>query len=129
MDTPIQKRVLVVEDDAVLAGMLTQSLEAAGFKATHAKNGEEGKSAATEIAPDFMIVDIDMPKMDGVTMLKALRREGVSVPAIMLTNFSQPEHVADAAEIGVLEYLVKADWEIDQIVKKVEAHLTRGRTA
>lgn len=118
-----------MEDDSVLAGMLKQSLEAAGFKATIAKNGEEGKSLATQIAPDFMIADIDMPKMDGVTMLKALREEGANVPAIVLTNFSQPEHVADAAETGVLEYLVKADWEIDQIVEKVRAHLARGRTA
>jgi DNA-binding response OmpR family regulator len=130
MDTPIQKHILIVEDDVVLAGMLKQSLEAAGFRASIAKNGEEGKSAVMEaVRPDFLIVDIDMPKMDGVTMLKALRAEGVSVPAIVLTNFSQPEHVADAAETGVLEYLVKADWEIDQIVEKVRAHLTRGRTA
>lgn len=130
MDTPITKHVLIVEDDSVLAGMLKQSLEAAGFKATIAKNGEEGKAAATEGTPhDFMIVDIDMPKMDGVTMLKALRAEGVKVPAVVLTNFSQPEHVADAAETGVLEYLVKADWEIDQIVEKVRAHLAPRRAA
>lgn len=130
MDTPIQKYVLIVEDDSVLAGMLRQSLEAAGFKSAIAKNGEEGHATATTgTPPDFMVVDIDMPKMDGVTMLKMLRAEGVTVPAIMLTNFSQPEHVADAAEIGVLEYLVKADWEIDQIVEKVKLHLTSKQTA
>jgi DNA-binding response OmpR family regulator len=124
MDTPITKHVLIVEDDSVLAGMLRQSLEAAGFQSSIAKNGEEGKVAAmTEPHPDFLIVDIDMPKMDGVTMLKSLRAEGVRVPAVMLTNFSQPEHIADAAETGILEYLVKADWEIDQIVEKVRAHL------
>jgi len=129
MDTPTQKHVLIVEDDNVLAGMLKQSLEAAGFKVFHAKNGEEGRAAATEGArPDLLIVDIDMPKMDGVTMLKVLRAEGMNIPALMLTNFNQPEHVADAAETGILEYLVKADWEIDQIVEKVKSHLALGRT-
>lgn len=131
MDTPIQKQknILIVEDDIVLAGMLKQSLEAMGYKADHAKNGEEGKSKVIEgVPPDLLIVDIDMPKMDGVTMLKMLRGEGVMVPAIVLTNFNQPEHVADAAETGILEYLVKADWEIDQIVEKVRGHLTQQRT-
>ena len=85
METPTQKHILIVEDDAVLAGMLKQSLEAAGFAAVIAKNGEEGKSAATQgTPPDFLIVDIDMPKMDGVTMLKALSTEGVNVPAIVI---------------------------------------------
>ena len=130
MDTPTQKYVLIVEDDSVLAGMLRQSLEAAGFKAAIGKNGEEGKALATAgTPPDFMIVDIDMPKMDGVTMLKMLRAEGMNAPAIVLTNFSHPEHVADAAETGILEYLVKADWEIDQIVEKISSHLTHRRPA
>ena len=129
MDIPEMKHVLIVEDDNVLAGMLKQSLEAAGFRVTHAHNGEEGKAVATTgTPPDFLVVDIDMPKMDGVTMLKALQAEGVRVPAFMLTNFNQPEHVADAAETGILEYLVKADWEIDQIVEKVKSHLLLGRT-
>ena len=129
MDTLTQKNVLIVEDDVVLAGMLKQSLEAAGFNAHNAKNGEEGKSKAMKgVPPDFLIVDIDMPKMDGVTMLKMLHKEGVKVPAIVLTNLNQPEHIADAAETGVLEYLVKADWEIDQIVEKVRAHLAGRRT-
>lgn len=130
METPIQKYVLIVEDDSVLAGMLRQSLETAGFKAVIGKNGEEGKALATSVPPpDFLIADIDMPKVDGVTMLKMLRAEGVNIPAIVLTNFNQPEHVADAAETGVLEYLVKADWEINQIVEKVKSHLAPKRIA
>ncbi len=130
MDTPTTKHILIVEDDVVLAGMLKQSLELAGFSVAAAQNGEEGKSLASSATPpDFLIVDIDMPKMDGVTMLKMLRAEGVKIPAFVLTNFNQPEHVADAAESGILEYLVKADWEIDQIVEKVKSRLSLGRTA
>ena len=130
MDRPTQKRILIVEDDNVLAGMLKQSLEEAGFKVLHAKNGEEGKALATDgTRPDFLIVDIDMPNMDGITMLKMLRAEGVTTPAFIMTNFSQTEHVADAAESDVLEYLVKADWGIDQIVEKVKSRLALGQTA
>lgn len=128
MDVPTPKRILVVEDDAVLAGMLKQSLETAGFRVTHAKNGEEGKSMALDgAAPDLLIVDIDMPKMDGVTMLKMLRSKGLTAPAFMLTNFNQAEHVADAAEAGALEYLVKADWDLNDIVEKVKARIAAAK--
>ena len=124
MEAPKVKHVLVIEDDNVLAGMLKQSLELAGFKVTHASNGEEGKNMAlAEPRPDLLIVDIDMPKMDGVTMLKMLRAKGLNAPAFILTNFGQADHVADAAEAGILEFLVKADWELDQIVEKVKSRL------
>lgn len=129
METPITKRILVVEDDAVLAGMLKQSLEGAGFRVALAKNGEEGKAMALDGTPsDLMIIDIDMPKMDGITMLKMLRAKGVTAPAFMLTNFNQAEHVADAAEAGALEYLVKADWDLNDIVEKVKSRLAGART-
>ena len=130
METPKQKYILVIEDDNVLAGMMKQSLEGAGFRVAHAQNGEEGKTMATSgTPPDLMIVDIDMPKIDGITMLNMLRAKGLNVPAFVLTNFNQTEHVADAAEAGILEYLVKADWEIDQIVEKVKMRLAPTKTA
>lgn len=124
METSTKKHILVTEDDSVLAGMMKQSLETAGFTVTHARDGEEGRTLATSGTHfDLMVVDIDLPKMDGITMLKTLRAQGVRTPAFVLTNFNQTEHVADAAETGVLEYLVKADWEIDQIVEKVKNRL------
>lgn len=125
------KHILVIEDDNVLAGMLKQSLELAGFRVSHAPNGEEGKTMALESTPppDLLIVDIDMPKMDGITMLKMLRAKGLKAPAFVLTNFSQTEHVADAAEAGILEYLVKADWDLDEIVQKVKSRLVPARSA
>ncbi len=130
MDIPKPKNILVVEDDAVLAGMLKQSLEGAGFRVAHGKNGEEGRALAMEgTPPDLLIVDIDMPKMDGVTMLKMLRAKGLTAPAFMLTNFNQAEHVADAAEAGALEYLVKADWDLNEIVEKVKARLLSAKAA
>ncbi|MDO8520878.1 MAG: response regulator [bacterium] len=131
MEPLLLKHILVIEDDNVLVGMLKQSLEIAGFKVSHASNGEEGKTMALEGVPppDLLIVDIDMPKMDGVTMLKMLRAKGMNVPAFVLTNFNQTEHVADAAEAGILEYLVKADWDLDQIVAKVKARIATTKTA
>ena len=61
--------------------------------------------------------------MDGITMLRNLRASGKKASILMLTNLNNPNLVADAAELGVSEYLVKSDWEIDAIVAKVEEKL------
>lgn len=118
------KHILIVEDDHVLSAMLRQLLEAEQFRVTVAEDGEVGMKLAAEMHPDFLVVDIDMPKLNGIIMLKALRGQGVKSPAIMLTNLSRPEYIAEAAELGILEYLIKADWEIDKIVAKIKGHLT-----
>jgi DNA-binding response OmpR family regulator len=118
------KHILIVEDDHVLSGMLGQLLEAEHFRVTVAEDGEIGMKLAAELRPDFLVVDIDMPKINGIIMLKALRGQGVTSPAIMLTNLSRPDYIAEAAELGIREYLIKADWEIDKIVAKIKGHLT-----
>lgn len=117
-----RKRILIVEDDRVLADMLQKSLEREGFLVRIAENGEEGiRSVREEGTPDLLLIDIDMPKMDGIIMLGTLRKAGMKAPAMILTNMGEVEHVADAAESGALEYLVKADWELDEIVAKIKS--------
>lgn len=124
MEGDTKKRILIVEDDRVLADMLGKSLEHEGFLVTFAENGEEGiRSVREEGTPDLLVIDIDMPKMDGIVMLGKLRGAGMKAPAIILTNMGEVEHVADAAESGIAEYLVKADWELDEIVAKIKARL------
>jgi len=120
-----QKHILIVEDDRVLSAMLRHLLEAENFRVTVAEDGESGMTLTKELSPDFLVVDIDMPKLNGIIMLKALRGQGVTAPAIILTNLSRPEYIAEAAELGIREYLIKADWEIDKIVAKIKAHLTQ----
>jgi DNA-binding NarL/FixJ family response regulator len=58
-------------------------------------------------------------------MLRELRKRGLPTPAIILSNSSHPLNVAEAAELGVREYLVKADWEIDEVVEKILSHLKK----
>lgn len=125
-----KRRILIVEDDRVLADMLHRSLEREGFLVTLAENGEEGiRSVREEGTPDLLLIDIDMPKMDGIVMLGKLRKAGMKAPAMILTNMGEVEHVADAAESGVVEYLVKADWELDQIVAKIKARFAPRENA
>ncbi len=119
----LQKKILVVENDQVLSRILAHTLTQHGFTTAEARNGIEGLAVAETFHPDLMLLDIDMPEMDGVTMLKELRTKGDITPIMMLTNLNNPDYIADAAEHGVHEYLIKADWDVDEVVEKVKIKL------
>ena len=87
-----------------------------------ATNGEEGLSVAKDKHPDIILLDIIMPKMDGITLLKELRTDpwGQTVPVIILTNLSDYKSVADALQHGVNDFLVKSNWELEEVVAKVK---------
>ncbi len=115
---PSAKKILIVENDTVISKILAHALTENGFAVTEARDGVEGIAVAGAQTPDLILLDIDMPKMDGLTMLKELRKAGNTTPIIMLTNLNNPDYIADAAEHGVREYLIKADWEIDDIAAR-----------
>ncbi|OGZ17235.1 MAG: hypothetical protein A2494_00205 [Candidatus Lloydbacteria bacterium RIFOXYC12_FULL_46_25] len=117
------KKILIVEDDAVLLQMLANVLRQHDFIVFEAQNGIEGITHIKSDSPDLVLLDIDMPQMGGLFMLKTIRANGDKTPVIMLTNVNNPNSIADAAEFGVSAYLVKSDWEIDDIVKKIKGQL------
>ena len=118
------KKILVVEDVNFLQKAMKEVLEDAGFEVLTASNGEEGLERALKKHPDLIILDILMPKMNGMDMLKQLRQDswGKNVPAIILTNLSSKEKLVEAEKENV-EYFVKSDWEIDEIVDLVNNKL------
>lgn len=128
MKGSIKKTILLVEDEASQRKALSEKFTREGFAVLEAKDGAEGLSVAVKAQPDIILLDIVMPKMDGMTMLKTLRQKnewGKTVPVILLTNLS-----ADSEEInkGIAEsdpayYLVKSNWSIDDVVAKVRERL------
>src|SRR3989344_6191825 len=109
-----KKKVLIVEDELDLLGVLAQKFEMEKFEVLQAPDGKIGLAEALRVRPDLILLDIVMPVMDGMTMLKKLREDswGKDVPIILLTNLSDERKVAEAMQHGVYEYLVKADWNI-----------------
>jgi len=116
------KKILVIEDDRVLRRVIVDNLKAEGFIALEAEDGMAGLATAIAEHPDLMLVDVVMPKMDGITMLGKLREDewGKTAHVIMLTNLSDTEKISYAAKQGVNDYLVKADWDIASIIDKVK---------
>src|SRR4029077_16941779 len=125
MPMPNGKTVLIVEDEALLLQALVDAFGAEGFSALGAVDGQEGLTVAREQHPDIILLDVIMPKMDGMAMLKELRTDswGKAVPVIILTNLSDYRTVADALGHGVHDFLVKSDWEINDVVAAVKQKL------
>ncbi len=122
--TESKKTILVVEDDASELKALVDKFTREGFSVLQAKNGEEGLESALKNHPDLILLDIVMPKMDGMTMLKKLRETdewGKTVPVIILTNLTSADEGRnrDITELEPAYYLVKTDWKIDELVAKV----------
>lgn len=118
-------KILIVEDEESMLEILADHFTREGFDVLKAKNGEEGLKAAFKDHPDLILLDIIMPKMDGLTMLKKLRKDdrGKDIPVIMLSNLSGAGEVANAIQEGAFGYLIKTAWKIDDVVKRVKGEL------
>ncbi|HAF95331.1 MAG: hypothetical protein A2X34_05930 [Elusimicrobia bacterium GWC2_51_8] len=102
-------KILIVDDDALNRDMLKTRLEAAGYGVAEAGNGEEGVKAAQALAPDLIIMDVMMPKVDGRLACRILKTNPKTkdIPVVMLTARSQHMEELRGWESGADEYLVK----------------------
>lgn len=108
---------------------LTDKLKNQGFKVINASDGEEGVKKALDEHPDLVVLDIIMPKMDGMTAMEKIREDkdwGKDVPIVMLTNLSDPEKISEAAKYNVFDFLVKTDWRLDDVVDFIKQKLEMG---
>jgi len=119
------KKILIVEDERDLRQALVDKFTHEGFDVFEAENGEKGLKVALKEHPDLILLDIIMPVMDGITMMEKMCEDkwGQDVPVIMLTNLTDIKRVSEAVESGVYEYLVKSDWKIEDVVKRVREKL------
>ncbi len=118
------KRVLVAEDEALIRLDIVETLEAAGYEVVgEAGDGAEAVELALELEPDLCVMDVKMPKMDGITAAEQILKE-LSCAVVMLTAFSQAELVERAAEAGAMAYVVKPFGPTD-LIPAVEIALSR----
>jgi DNA-binding response OmpR family regulator len=117
--------ILIVEDEEVLRGVLKDRFENEDFDVIVAKDGEEGLLTALEKQPDVILLDIIMPKMDGLAMLKKLRTydRGKNVRVVVMTNVNDSKEVHEALANGARDFLVKSDWVIADLVTSVRNQL------
>lgn len=119
------KKILIVDDEEILMDLLSAKIKREGFIVAEAHDGEEGLRMALAEHPDLILMDIIMPKMDGITVMKKLRLDpwGKDVPVIILTNLNTSESVQDSVASGAYDYLVKIDYTLDDLVVIVKKRL------
>lgn len=117
-----KKRILIVEDDESLKKIMVHTLRAENLEVLEAGNGEEGLKMALEEKPDLVLLDIVLPGMDGLAVLKKLREDsrGKDIPVITLTNLGDIKTVSEALAHGASDYLIKSEWKLDDLVRKVK---------
>lgn len=121
--------ILIVDDEAAIADMYKLKFEQNGYTVFTAANGEEGISSARENHPDSILLDIIMPKVNGLDVLKRLKEdpETKDIPIFMTTNL--PEHTSGekSRALGAEGYLVKAEYDPSQILEIVQKALAANK--
>ena len=116
------KKILIVEDEPSLLKIMYNKFTVEGYIVLKANNGKEGLKLALKEKPHLILLDIDLPIMNGLEMLKDLRKhkDCKNTEVIIITNYENSDMVADTMLLGVHEYLVKSDWRLEDIVKTVK---------
>ena len=116
------KRILIAEDETLIRMDLSEMLRENGYEVVgEATNGEEAVALANELKPDLAILDVKMPKLDGISAAEKIVE---IAPVLMLTAFSQKDLVERALDAGVMAYVVKP-FTIDDLIPAIEIATTR----
>ena len=122
------KVVLIVEDDPSMMRLYSDVFYLSGYKVEKAFNGEDGLKKVKEVMPAVILLDVMMPKMDGIKVLEHLKadKKTRNIPVVMLTNIAKDTLGAAEAALkkGAVRYIVKSDHEPDQVVGIVEEVLS-----
>lgn len=122
-----KKNILLVEDDVFVSDIYQTKLTHDGFAVVAARNGLEAiKILETEV-PDLILLDIIMPYVDGMEVLKKIKGDDrlKKIPVILLTNLSEKEKIDKALEIGADDYLIKSHFTPSEVMEKINALLNK----
>lgn len=116
------KKILIIEDELMLQKTMAEYLGSENFEIMTASDGETGLKAVQTFSPDLIILDIILPKMDGFQVMDKLNNDPAlkKIPVIALTNLESTEDIQKAFERGAKNYLVKADYKLEDVVKKIK---------
>lgn len=122
------KKILIVEDEEILAELLKTKLTGLGYDVSVAPDGLQGWKALQEILPDLVLLDIVMPKMSGIELLE--HKIGLpsvkTIPVIIISNSGQPVELQKCKELGARDWLIKTEFDPQEVVEKVIAQIGKA---
>lgn len=122
----MNKKILVIDDDLYIRELYQEILVSAGFSVSTAIDGEDGLQKLTTDEFDLILLDLMMPKIDGLGVLKALKQDlvkEISSPILLLSNMGKEPVIDEALKNGVADYLVKSDINPDQLLSFIKKYL------
>ena len=122
-----QKRILIIEDDVYIRDLYAEILDEAGYDVDTAVDGEEGLVKAKTGGYHLILLDVMMPKLDGLGVLHGLQQnppQNPNGPVILLTNLAQDEVVQEALKTGAKDFVIKSDLNPQELLTRLETYLT-----
>ena len=120
-----KKKILLVEDDVFMIELFAKAAQDAGFAIENSQTGNDAIQKVSSMNPDLIVLDIMLPDMNGFEILRQIRRqpEGPSRKVFILSNLSEARDIDEAKRLGALEYMVKANTALTEIMEKIQAAL------
>ncbi len=120
-------KILIIEDDTFLLQMYSTKLELEGFEVVDATDGEKGLRQAKKELPDLILLDLILPKKDGLAVLEELKKDPATaaIPVIILSNIGQKEQIDRCFELGAVDYMIKAHFIPSEVIAKIEKTLEK----
>jgi len=121
------KKLIIIEDEETLLNLLDKKLNQEGYSVDIARDGEEGLEKIRNNRPDLILLDIVMPKMGGFEVMEILRKDEElnTIPIIIISNSGQPVELDRAKELGVVDWLIKTDFDPQEVVDKVKKQFNK----
>jgi DNA-binding response OmpR family regulator len=115
-------RILIVEDDDFLRSLAVTKLETQGFAMETASNGTEGLEKTMKQPPDLLILDLMLPNMSGFEILEKIRNNEATkkLKVVVFSNLGEEADIKQCLDLGVSEYLVKANFTLDELAEKIK---------
>lgn len=118
-------KIFMAEDDKFIARAYNDGLTRAGFSVTMASDGDEAIHKIRETKPDIILLDLIMPGKNGFEVLEEIKKDEdmKDIPVIILSNLGQETDVKKGKELGAVDYLIKSDFSIPEVVKKINEYI------
>ena len=116
------KKILIIEDEKILADLLEKKLKERGYEVSVARDGIEGLDKMRKEKQDLILLDVIMPKMGGFEVLEEMNKDSElkKIPVIIISNSGQPVEIDRALKLGVKDYLIKTQFDPEEVMEKVE---------
>ncbi|MEI6378214.1 MAG: response regulator [Candidatus Falkowbacteria bacterium] len=122
-------KILIIEDEEILRKVLEEKFVKEHFDVKTAADGEAGLALAKSFNPDMILLDIILPKKDGMKVLAELKANADfrSTAVIMISNLGEDEKIKEALALGAVDYLIKSQHPINEVVEKVKSYLLKAK--